>query len=168
MNSYLLKRRCKNTEKMWVPWSKSKKYFFCCAKADRASSLVGQKFSYMLRGRAIIAKNLGTRKHQQETKTKTTNKTTRLRKKEVPRELGEKVKLTRPKISALSRSPLRKSDFPFNLPFCTTCSQVQHPSADNPHNASTNVQKQQVIFFVAIRFSSWHGRSTDLELLESR
>ena len=104
------------------------------AAADLALSLAGQKFSYLLRGRAIIAKDLGTLEHKPDnTKTKTTTRN-RTPIKKAPRDLGlgEKVKLTRPKIFALNRSPQRKNDFPFYLPFCTPHSQAPNQSADTP------------------------------------
>jgi len=47
--------------------------WFFSAAADRARGLVGQKFSYLLRGNAIIAKNLGTLETSKPTQT--TNKT---------------------------------------------------------------------------------------------
>ena len=105
---------------------------FFCAAADLALSLVGQKVSYLLRGRAIIVKDLGTLEHKaSNTKHQHHNQKQNPTQK-VPRDLGEKVKLTRPKISALNRSPQRKSDFPFYLPFCTPHSQAQNQGADTP------------------------------------
>jgi len=70
--------------------------FFCAAIADRARSFVGQRFSYMLRGHAVIAKTWvpenTNRKQKPKPQTKQKDPA-----KEVPRKLGEKVKLTRPK-----------------------------------------------------------------------
>ena len=70
--------------------------FFCAAKAHRARSFVGQRFSYMLRGHAVIAKTWvpenTNRKQKPKPQTKQKDPA-----KEVPRKLGEKVKLTRPK-----------------------------------------------------------------------
>ena len=120
-------------------WLDLHSVIFFCAIADRARSLVGQRFSYVLRGHAVIAKTWvpenTNRKQKPKPQTKQQDPA-----KEVPRELGEKVKLTRPKPLPSAVLPQRKSDFPFNLPFCTPVSQAQNPSADNPHKASTNAQ----------------------------
>ena len=70
--------------------------FFCAAIADRARSFVGQRFSYMLRGHAIIAKTWLPENTNRKQKPKPQKKQ-KDPAKEVPRKLGEKVKLTRPK-----------------------------------------------------------------------
>ena len=110
---------------------------FFSAAADRARGLVGQKFSYLLRGNAIIAKNLRTLETSKPTQT--TNKTQNKQKHPQKGTQGTRWKGETDAPENLCPQPFstKKKWFPLiPLPFHTPQGQAQNQSEDRSEAAT--------------------------------